>query len=218
MVAPSPAEQRPIAMLGTTLGRARCQRPALVERMRQSLSAQGQLQPMVAVDREGKLELVDGFKRREAATALGWPTLMVRVMPLDEAGQWVTMLALNRGPLSMTELEEALVLRELAATGLTQVQIAQMLQRHKSWVSRRIGLVERLHPELGTRCTDPVLLKLSGARHPGCHGDSNRMGSADRGMAGERPEVRRLLRREGIFCRTSSALGVAAWQDTSASG
>ncbi len=73
-------------------------------------------------------------------------------------------------------------------------------------------------PIYGTRCTDPVLLKLSGARHPGCHGDSNRMGSADRGMAGERPEVRRLLRREGIFCRTSSALGVAAWQDTSASG
>ncbi len=43
--------------------------------------------------------------------------------------------------------------------------------------------------KLCTRCTDPVLFKLSGARHPGCHGDSNRMGSADRGMAGERPEV-----------------------------
>ena len=71
---------------------------------------------------------------------------------------------------------------------------------------------------LRTRCTDPVLFKLIGARHPGCHGDSNRMGSADRGMAGERPEVRRLLRREGILCGTSSALGVAAWQDTSASG
>jgi hypothetical protein len=28
------------------------------------------------------------------------------------------------------------------------VQIAELVQRHKSWVSRRIGLVERLHPEL----------------------------------------------------------------------
>lgn len=145
---PSPAELRPIAALGTALGRARCQRPVLVERMRQSLSMQGQLQPAVAVEQAGKVELVDGFKRREAATALGWQTLLVRVMPLDEAGQWVTMLVLNRGPHSMTELEEALVLRELAATGLTQVQIAQLVQRHKSWVSRRIGLVERLHPEL----------------------------------------------------------------------
>jgi ParB-like chromosome segregation protein Spo0J len=69
-------------------------------------------------------------------------------MPLDEAGQWVTMLVLNRGSQAMTELEEALVLRELAATGLTQAQVAQLVQRHKSWVSRRIGLVERLHPEL----------------------------------------------------------------------
>jgi ParB-like chromosome segregation protein Spo0J len=91
---------------------------------------------------------VDGFKRKAAATALGWPTLQVRVMALDEAAVWATMLALNRGPQAMTELEEALVLRELVATGLTQVEVAQLVQRHKSWVSRRIGLVERLHPEL----------------------------------------------------------------------
>src|SRR4030067_5237 len=58
------------------------------------------------------------------------------------------VLALNRGFQSMTELEEALVLREIAQTGLTQVQMAELVQRHKSWVSRRIGLLERLHPEL----------------------------------------------------------------------
>ena len=47
-----------------------------------------------------------------------------------------------------TELEEALILQELIRAGLTQVQVAQIVQRHKSWVSRRVGLVERLHPEL----------------------------------------------------------------------
>jgi len=60
-----------------------------------------------------------------------------------------TMLWVNqRGAQSMSEIEEALVLRELVGTGLTQVQIAALLERHKSWVSRRIGLIERLHPEL----------------------------------------------------------------------
>jgi len=40
------------------------------------------------------------------------------------------------------------VLREIVQMGFTQVQVANLVQRHKAWVSRRIGLVERLHPEL----------------------------------------------------------------------
>lgn len=147
MAAPVPGP-RPISTLGTTLSRARCRRPVLIERMRHSLSLHGQLQAAVVVERSGKLELVDGFKRKEAAQALGWQALTVTMVPFDEAGQWATMLALNRGPQAMTELEEALVLRELVATGLTQPQIAELVGRHKSWVCRRIGLVQRLHAEL----------------------------------------------------------------------
>lgn len=143
------AKPCPIGTIGTTLGRARCRQPARIERMKQSLAAYGQLTPLVAVPkREEGVELVDGFKRLAAATTLGWATMVVAVTPLDETGQWATMLLLNRGPSSMTTLEEGLVLRELAKTGLMQAEIAALCSRHKSWVSRRIGLVERLHPEL----------------------------------------------------------------------
>ncbi len=116
--------------------------------MKQSLAAYGQMTPLVAVPVREGVELVDGFKRLAAATTLGWATLVVAVTPLDETGQWATMLLLNRGPSSMTVLEEGLVLRELVKTGLTQVEIAALCSRHKTWVSRRVGLVERLHPEL----------------------------------------------------------------------
>jgi len=139
---------QPVESLGTALERVRCRRPVLIERMMGSLSTHGQLTALVAVERKGALEVLEGFKRLAAAKRMGWPALTVSATELDEAGQWATMLALNRGPQSMTELEEALVLRELAQTGLAQVQIAELVQRHKSWVSRRIGLVERLHPEL----------------------------------------------------------------------
>jgi ParB-like chromosome segregation protein Spo0J len=115
--------------------------------MLSSLSQHGQLTPVVAVTRGSTLEIVDGFKRHEATLRLGRETLIVSVAPLDEMTQWTAMLALNRGPQSMTELEEALVIRELL-TKLTQVEIGQMVHRHKSWVSRRVGLIERLHPEL----------------------------------------------------------------------
>ena len=128
--------------------------------MKQSLAAYGQMTPLVAVPVREGVELVDGFKRLAAATTLGWTTLVVAVTPLDETGQWATMLLLNRGPSSMTSLEEGLVLRELVKTGLTQVEIAALCSRHKTWVSRRVGLVDRLHPEL------VEAMKL-GMLHPG---------------------------------------------------
>jgi ParB-like chromosome segregation protein Spo0J len=142
------AKPCPIGRIGTTLGRARCRQPARIERMKQSLAAYGQLTPLVVVPVREGVELVDGFKRHAAATTLGWPTLVVAERPLDETGQWATMLLLNRGPSSMTTLEEGLVLRELTKTGLTQLEVGALCSRHKTWVSRRIGLVERLHPEL----------------------------------------------------------------------
>jgi ParB-like chromosome segregation protein Spo0J len=103
------------------------------------------------------LELIDGFKRRRAAEQMGWTRLRVARMEVDEPGQWAAMLALNRAAHSMTVLEEALVLREMVASGLTQTGIGQLLGRHKSWVSRRIGLLERLHPELLEQIREGVL-------------------------------------------------------------
>ena len=150
----------PLAMLDTTLSRARCPHPAAIERMKRSLQQHGQLMPVVTVKREGKLVLVDGFKRRTAAAALGQKELLCRVVQLDETGQWVMMLQLNLATRSITVLEEALVLRELVGRGLTQVEIGTLLGRHKAWVSRRIGLVERLHPEL-------VEQMKQGLLHPG---------------------------------------------------
>lgn len=79
---------------------------------------------------------------------MGWQTLWASVRDLDDRGQWVAMLTLNRGPGSLTVLEEGLILQEMTRGGTTQVAIAELLGRHRSWVSRRIGLVERLHPEL----------------------------------------------------------------------
>jgi hypothetical protein len=35
----------------------------------------------------------------------------------------------------------------MVRSGLSQVEIAGLLGRHKGWVSRRMGMVERLHPE-----------------------------------------------------------------------
>ena len=139
----------PLEPIATSFGRVRCPQPDRIERIRQSLQQYGQLSPVIVVRRQQRLELLDGFKRRRAAEMLGWTTLRVVEAELDETAQWATMLLVNqRAAPALADVEEALILRELVGTGLTQVEIAALLERHKSWVSRRIGLIERLHPEL----------------------------------------------------------------------
>jgi ParB/RepB/Spo0J family partition protein len=150
-------EMREIARIGTSYGRVRCFLPRQIEQMKASLTAHGQLTALVVAERQGGLELIDGFKRHRAAEQMGWTALRVTSMDVDEAGQWAAMLALNRATHSMSVLEEALVLREMVTMGMTQTGIGQMLNRHKSWVSRRIGLIERLHPELVEQIRDGIL-------------------------------------------------------------
>jgi ParB/RepB/Spo0J family partition protein len=145
---PTVARSVSLAAIATTLGRTRCPQPAQLGRMRQSLTRHGQLTPLIVVEREGQLELVDGFKRRAAAAQMGWTELTVSVRSFDARGQWAAMLTLNRTPGALSVLEEALILRELVHSGMTQAEIGELCGRHKSWVSRRLGLVERLHPDL----------------------------------------------------------------------
>jgi len=141
-------EKVELERLSTSLERVRCRQPALLERMTASLQQHGQLTPVVVVKRQQKLEILDGFKRYRSAQKLQWTRLQVSQTAVSEAAQWATMLLLNRGPQSMSVLEEALLLEEMVNQGLCQQVIAELIQRHKSWVSRRIGLVQRLHPEL----------------------------------------------------------------------
>ena len=156
-MAATQGEMLEIRQIKTSYGRVRCLVPRQVEQMKASLTAHGQLTALVVVRRQNRLELIDGFKRYRAAEQMGWTTLRVMPMDVDEQGQWAAMLALNRATHSMSVLEEALVLREMVAMGMTQTEIGHILNRHKSWVSRRIGLIERLHPELVEQIREGIL-------------------------------------------------------------
>lgn len=157
-------EMLEILEIGTSYRRVRCLAPRQIEQMKASLTAYGQLTALVVVQRGNGVELIDGFKRHRAAEEMGWTRLRATSMEVDEPGQWVAMLALNRATHAMSVLEEALVLREIVAMGMTQTEIGAILNRHKSWVSRRIGLIERLHPELVEQIREGILPPGAGRR------------------------------------------------------
>ncbi len=143
---------RPVSVetLGQRYRRYRLADPAAEEAMAGSLRRWGQLAPVVACVRDEQLELLDGFKRQAAARQVaGLLTLSVRVLEVDERTAKSAILGLNRGQRPTRELEEAWIVQALVRDdGLTQVEAAHLLGQHKSWVCRRLALLEKLSVEV----------------------------------------------------------------------
>jgi len=139
---------RPVSLdgLGQRYRRYRLADPEAEEAMAGSLRRWGQLAPVVACVRAERLELIDGFKRLAAARQIRELTsLSVRVLEVDESTAKAAILGLNRDQRPARELEEAWVVQGLVRDdGMSQVEAAQLLGRHKSWVCRRLALLEKL--------------------------------------------------------------------------
>lgn len=135
--------------IGERFAQLRIVEPQAERAMLHSMEKYGQLTP-VAVCRvaPGEHELLDGFKRLRAARQLGLTTLSARPFDLTIRAGKATMLQLNRVGRAISGMEEALVVHSLYhEDGLNQVEIALLLNRHKSWVCRRLALIERLSDE-----------------------------------------------------------------------
>jgi ParB-like nuclease domain len=139
---------RPVLLdgLGQRYRRYRLADPEAETAMAGSLRRWGQLSPLVACPRQQQLELIDGFKRLAAARQVaGLSSLSVRVLEVDEPTAKAAILSLNRDQGPVRELEEAWVVQGLVRDdGLTQLETAHLLGRHKSWVCRRLALLEKL--------------------------------------------------------------------------
>jgi ParB/RepB/Spo0J family partition protein len=124
--------------------------PKAEKRMFESIERYGQLTPVVVTSpREGRCLLIDGFKRLRASLKLKLPALQATVLPGGERVLKAAMLHLNRNTHSMTLMEEAIIVRALYQEHrLSQVAIGTLLGVHKSWVCRRLAVVERLNEEV----------------------------------------------------------------------
>lgn len=123
-----------------------------------SLARYGQLTPVAVCWREEKPELLDGFKRLAAARIVPrTSSLQARLVDVDERVAKAMILGLNGIGCRMKELEEAWIVQALVREdGLSQVEVAELLERHKSWVCRRLALLERLAEE----CREDLRLGL----------------------------------------------------------
>ncbi|HEX2685959.1 MAG TPA: ParB/RepB/Spo0J family partition protein [Kofleriaceae bacterium] len=137
-----------ITPLGERLSVLRlCEATALAA-VGRSLAQHGQLSALTLFATGDGLEIIDGFKRVRAARALGWSTLLARI---DDVGSIDAKLRLRElhDRRELTELEEAWLVRSLYRDDhVVQPEIARRMGRHRSWVWRRLMLVESLDPDV----------------------------------------------------------------------
>ena len=144
--------------IGEYYGRYRLHVPEAERAMARSLKRYGQLSPVVVCRRQERYELIDGFKRLGAARGLaGMEHLSARLLEADERSAKAAIYGLNRAGGRTRELEEAWIIHALVREdGMSQVEVAELLGRHKSWVCRRLALIERL----GSKARDDLRVGL----------------------------------------------------------
>lgn len=123
--------------------------PAAEKAMERSMQRYGQLTPVIVGQNHGRYEMVDGFKRLRAGRRLGYERLQARVMPGNRRAMKAAIIYLNTKARTIADIESAMVIRSLYREDhLSQVEIALLLNRHKSFVCRRLKLVEKLDDEV----------------------------------------------------------------------
>ena len=136
----------PLEEIDVRYGRYRLSVLEAEEAMARSLRRYGQISAVVVCRVEGVPVLIDGFKRLAAARGLkGMESLSARRIEVDQQGAKAAMYGLNRTGRHFGELEEAWLVQALVREdGLSQVEVAVLLGRHKSWVCRRLAMLEKL--------------------------------------------------------------------------
>ena len=116
-----------------------------------SMENYGQISPIVvAKDQDNKFLIIDGYKRFKAALKSKLFThLKARLLSVSEVAIKVAIVQLNSASKTVSVFEESLVLSSLFHDDkLTQIEIAKLFKKNKSWVSRRISIVDRLCNEV----------------------------------------------------------------------
>jgi len=135
----------------------RVQDPSRIRRLADSISSHGQLKALLTVSGDkDRLILIDGYQRQAALLYLGRDTAQVLIRSCSE-DQALAGLLIKRGERPWQAIEEAGIIQELYRRfDCSFDKIGSRIGRNKSYVKRRLDLLESLPEEI-------LQLVLSGA-------------------------------------------------------
>jgi len=180
-----------------SLSEVRIMNMARIIQVEKSMRVHGQLQPVVARVHNGGYQLIDGFKRYYASETLLMETLQCRLLEIDLSQAKVLLLSYNRVHQSMEALEEAMVLQDLLTThSLDQKSLSELTGYSRSWVSRRLSLIDKMDEQVSTE----IMMGVLTSSH------ARALIKLPRGNQGE---VARVIANHGLTSRQSDTLAEA---------
>jgi len=123
--------------------------PEQVQKMVLSLSSVGQLHPIVVQKIEDSYNIIDGIKRYRASVILEIEALDAYIMEVDNRLAKAMILHYNRKSNSLNIYEQGMIVYSLVHDHkMFQQEVAKFLKQSRSWVCRRLSLIERLADEV----------------------------------------------------------------------
>lgn len=109
-----------------------------------SISDYGIRDPLEGIDTKGVRILLNGFKRLRCAKKLGIGIVPYTTLSTDEVVGIIIFLRIANAK-GLSILEQARLIDDLRCVyKMSVMEIAQSLERSKSWVSMRLGIIEKM--------------------------------------------------------------------------
>ena len=137
-----------IHLLDLRYAHTRIKNAKVLAKMQSSINRYGQIVPAIAVPQTTNFILIDGYLRLQALKACGQDCIKLHIVEEEEADSLFILLAKNNDR-QWEAIEQASLIQELHNRFTYSFgEIAKRLGRDKSWVKRRLDLVDSLPEEI----------------------------------------------------------------------
>jgi ParB family transcriptional regulator, chromosome partitioning protein len=130
--------------------------PAQERQLLASVAELGQQAPIIVINQSSPFVVIDGYKRVRILRRLGRDTIRSMGWSVSELEALLLERSLRQG--SEDTLDQAWLLAELQLRfGLSLEELARRFERSKSWVSRRLALIQALPQTIQDQVRNGVL-------------------------------------------------------------
>ncbi len=110
-----------------------------------SIRQWGLLEPIGVMPTEDRYQLLYGERRLLAVQSLGWKTIRANVHTADAKQALIITLTENIQREQLNPLEEARAYRRLLETGLTQIELAKLIDKTQPYIANKLRLEKLPH-------------------------------------------------------------------------
>jgi ParB family chromosome partitioning protein len=138
-----------IAHIDLRYAHTRLESTEMVSSLAASIENSSPITPVITVKEDDfSFILIDGYLRVKALSRCGKDTVLAEIWPCKER-EAILRVLMRTQERKWQALEQALMIRELTERHhLSQVEIAHLMGRHQSWVSRRLCLLDALSEDI----------------------------------------------------------------------